>query len=207
MLYEFTLAQLISLFFGSTFEIYAITVGLYTFSLGLGALYYEKKLKGKQRDSLLLKVEVFLSITALLSPFLIVYLSSTKSLISIGWLAKTISFAPVFLCGWLSGIELPCLLNFSKEKSEEDVLFVDFFGMFVGAILFSLVLIDSLGPLKLIWTLCLLNIVTIFTFLYFNRSKVSKEFLLSGAISFCLISFCLVNELSIIKFFRDLHSV
>lgn len=206
MLYEFTLAQLISLFFGSTFEIYAITIGLYTFSLGVGALYYEKISLKSNKNSILLKTELGLSAVALISPFLIVVLSSTGALASWAWLAKPTAFAPVFLCGWLSGVELPCLLSLSKDKDKE-VLFVDFLGMFVGSLLFAIVLIDLMGPLSLIWMLSVTNIILVLLFFVFKKFRIKKIFWFSGLSVLLLSLICLKLETSIIDLFRGVHGV
>ena len=207
MLYEFALAQFIALFFGSTFEIYSVTIGLFTFSLGVGALYYDKFCADKPQERLLLSTEVFISLTAILSPFLLVLLSSNHALNILGAAAKPLAFLPVFLCGWFSGIELPCLLSLGTKENHGEVLFVDFAGMFIGALLFPLFLIDNFGPLKILWLLSMLNILTVVVFLKHTKIKFGHTFSFLCLSALIGLSLLILNESKIILFFQRVHGV
>lgn len=200
IVYEFTLAQIITLFHGNTFTVYSITIGLYTFALGFGALFFES-IKNKASLETLFKVELLLSLTALTSPFLIVFASSPMLRGFSEPLMYFLVFFPVLACGFLSGLELPSLLMLNPKKKGA-VLLWDYVGMFLGALIFGAYALERFGPMKLMWVMALINCLALIALL----RQASLSFSTFRVLSISLLFFsCLVliyNEELIYSSFR-----
>lgn len=152
ILYELTLAQALTAVAGNTSLRYNLTIGIYIASMGLGALVYDKMTAIKNEVNLFLKIEILLSIFGALFPWLILgndyifqsldykeilgYYSTSVQV----WL-NVFNYSMIVIIGLLSGIELPILMNLSKNDRPIRVLGVDYLGTMVGSVLFSLVLI------------------------------------------------------------------
>ncbi|MGH1468497.1 MAG: hypothetical protein ACRBBP_06420 [Bdellovibrionales bacterium] len=201
IIYEFALAQLISTFHGSTFTVYAICVGIFTCSLGFGSLAFNH-IKSKAPSSLLLLAETLLSVSALLAPFIIVI---GTALPLPPYLKYFFVYSTVFFTGFLSGIELPCLLGLDIKKKEA-ILFWDYLGMFIGSLLFGLYALELFGPITLLWILSSLNCVAA---IFFSHSKhcPTKSFSTQALLLSILIlnQVCILNESKITTWFGGLY--
>ena len=141
LLYELILAQTLSSVLGDTAHRYNITIGLYIASMGLGALFYEK-LNVKNFFFCFVAIETSLALIGGLAP--------SFSLIWDNWwrgsswiIALGLHFM-VFLIGFLSGLELPLLMEWGEKKRKglgNYILAIDYAGSLFAAILFPLVLL------------------------------------------------------------------
>ncbi len=201
VIYEFTLAQLISTFHGSTFTVYAICIGIFTCSLGFGSLIFNN-LRRDSVSKLLLQTETLLSIAALFSPFIIII--GTALPIPL-YLKYTLVYSTIFFTGFLSGIELPCLLELNTNK-KESILFWDYLGMFTGSLFFGLYALELFGPVALLWTLSSLNCTASLLFI-FSKYCAPQKWTIKILLSFVLLlnCLCILNESSFILWFGGLY--
>lgn len=155
IVYELILAQCLSVLLGNTVVRYSVTIGLYIFSLGMGALFVALK-DFKDPIRLLIRVEVFLSVIGILLPAILFVgdfgLRSSLQLISTtfgdwgGGLSLVFLHSMILVVGFLSGIELPLLMSLPKCSVEsQKILAIDYIGTFLGTVAFPLYIYESLG--------------------------------------------------------------
>ena len=153
--YELILAQSLSAIMGNTLLRYNVTIGLYLASLGAGSMVYNKG-KGQSLRKRLIQVEILLTLFGSLSCFAIIFFeftcrkfAGTLNLAMDGffmdWFVFLGSHLMIIIFGFLSGFELPLLMDSGKEKgySENTVLAVDYFGTLIGAVSFPLILMPN----------------------------------------------------------------
>ncbi len=172
ILYELLLAQALSTTMGNTALRYNTTIGLYVAAMGFGALLYKKLIK-KDIFEEFIKIEILLSILGGFAPIMALIFDY-----SFNKLAKTngISFfsnwiqTPLFTLnhlliigiGFLSGLELPLLIDIGKrfnKKKTSLVLAYDYFGTLIGAILFPIVILPELHLFTIGYLVSALNII------------------------------------------------
>jgi spermidine synthase len=142
MLYEFSLTQVMISLFGGTIFQYTITIGLYAFSLGLGALFYNKKITSNFITvKSFIKLEILLSLCGISFPLLLL-LGSNFIYLNIILL---IAYLAIFTIGFLSGIELPLLMDlYNKTNSKSfsyKILGFDYFGTLIGSLAYPFLLL------------------------------------------------------------------
>lgn len=172
ILYEFLLAQSLSTTMGNTALRYNLTIGLFIASMGFGALLY-KKLIGKEIFKEFIKVELLLSLVGGVAPILVLivdYLFNSLSRSSgLSFFSSTIQ-TPLFLLnhslivaiGFLSGLELPLLMDMSKQFRQTRghyVLAFDYLGTLLGAILFPIFIQPSLHIFTIGYAVSFINIL------------------------------------------------
>jgi S-adenosylmethionine/arginine decarboxylase-like enzyme len=185
ILYEFLLAQSISTTMGNTALRYNLTIGLFIASMGVGALLY-KKFISKEYFKEFIKVELLLSLVGGVAPILVLildYLFNSFSRASgISFFSSTIQM-PLFTLnhllivsiGFLSGLELPLLIDMSRQfKATKGhyVLAFDYLGTLLGAILFPIVILPSLHIFTIGYVVSLINILI--AFLVMTKMKIES---------------------------------
>ena len=172
ILYEFLLAQSISTTMGNTALRYNLTIGLFIASMGFGALLY-KKIISKDYFKEFIKVELILSLVGGVAPILVLiidYFFNSFSRISgvsffSSWIQTplfTMNHLLIIAIGFLSGLELPLLMDMSKQfkvTKGHFVLAYDYLGTLVGAILFTIVILPSLHIFTIGYVVSLINIL------------------------------------------------
>lgn len=176
LVYELVLAQTLAAIWGNTVLRYNVTVGIYLSALGFAAILYYRKERNAD-FSQLFKVEILLSLIGFLGPGLIFLMDlgvrNGANLLGVddrSGLVQLITFVSfhiiIVAIGFLSGLELPLLLEIDKRQSGKDrfvVLGVDYMGSMLGALCFPLILLPKLGILKVAAFTGLLNsIVALF---------------------------------------------
>jgi spermidine synthase len=158
IVYEFALAQSLSSILGNSVLRYNLTIGLYVFSLGIGALVY-KKFFSNRLSKKFIQIELSLSVVGGFSPILMLlldkYLQNTSY-----FLLLILSHSFIVIIGVLSGFELPVLMDLSEEiksKTSNHILSIDYLGTFIGIILFPFVLMPKFGIFQLTFLTALLN--------------------------------------------------
>lgn len=164
--YELSLAQLLSSLLGGTNLQYAITVGIFTFSLGLGTLFYGRIKKRFQTDYIFFRTEIILIFTVLISPFMMILLSQTSF-----WF---IIYIPIFLIGTLTGVELPLLIDQREDKFTK-ILAADYLGMIASSLIFPLLFFPFFGLLPGLYIVSTINLFTIL----FLVNSITKKIVLS----------------------------
>jgi spermidine synthase len=106
--YELVYSEFLTVFYGGTVLRYSVTIGLYMFSLGIGAF-----LSGQLDDpeSNLLRTEVYLGFAGPAGAGFIVALNAVPEVVFPGKYALTLglSHLPILVVGVLSGFEIPLL--------------------------------------------------------------------------------------------------
>ena len=172
ILYEFLIAQSISTTMGNTALRYNLTIGLFIASMGLGALLY-KKIISKEYFKEFIKVELLLSLVGGIAPVLVLmvdyFFNSISKKFGISFFSSWIQ-TPLFTfnhllivaIGFLSGLELPLLMDMGKQfKATKGhlVLAYDYLGTLIGAILFPIVILPSLHIFTIGYIVSLVNIL------------------------------------------------
>lgn len=153
IVYELILAQCLSVVLGNTIVRYALTIGLYLFSLGMGSLYLY--FYPSQRPlRVLLIAEIILAFIGILLPaWILMGDHMLYQLLGKGSnLAEQLSWILMHACvigiGLLSGVEVPILMELArveKNESETVVLGLDYFATFLGAVSFPFLIYQGLG--------------------------------------------------------------
>jgi len=156
MAYELLLAQTLSSILGNTVLRYTITIGLYICSLGIGAFYCDR-LPGQSTLRRLINLECYLALAGSLSPALFFFIDfnvqtalfNTPDASWPGWARSLFMHAWIIKLGFISGMEIPLLMKLGEEVESpalaSRVLAVDYFGTFVAAVYFPLILFPSVG--------------------------------------------------------------
>jgi spermidine synthase len=146
--YELVLAQILAATLGGTLLRYCTVIGIFTLSLGLGALYSGKFFQNQTKThQMLFTVEILLSLLGVVSPFFIVFLEPFRLTYGIPVIFDALYYIPVVMIGALSGFELPLLISLCENRRQElQVLSFDYVGMFAGSLFVPLFLYPSFGP-------------------------------------------------------------
>lgn len=154
--YELLLAQALSAFLENTVLRYSVTVGLYLFALGMGA----RAVEGKWLEHpvfQLLKIETALTFTG---GFLIIGLYGLDYLFGATWIFSVFVHALILGIGFLSGMELPLLMDMLKEESADNenmILGFSYFGAVIGTCVFAFWFYPVAGLLRTAFITGILN--------------------------------------------------
>lgn len=170
ILYELTFAQLMSSILGGTIFQYILTIGFFVTFLGFGSLYYNKivSLSKLKKTSFFLTLELSLIIISSTSPFILKYLNDNNYSFILMYI---VSYTVISIIGFLSGLELPFLMDLFNKKEfsySGKVLAFDFFGTFLGTILFPLIFIYYFNILTVPIIVASFNMIAIILFLKFK---------------------------------------
>ncbi|MFB6152430.1 MAG: spermidine synthase [Haloarculaceae archaeon] len=113
--YELVYSEFLTVFYGGTVLRYSVTIGLYLFSLGVGALLSEHL--DDPADSFL-RTEVYLAFAGPAGAGFIVALNSFPDVVFPGKAAVTLALAhvPILVVGVLSGFEIPLLNDLVADR-------------------------------------------------------------------------------------------
>ncbi len=118
--YEFVYSELLTVIYGGTVTQYVITIGLYFFSLGVGAALSDD-LNPNNYGENFFRTEVLLAAVAPAGFLLIIGLNSVRIPQDVPpavlW---TVARLPVVVVGFLSGFELPLLTHMVDNSNSED---------------------------------------------------------------------------------------
>ncbi len=203
LLYELMLAQTLSTIMGNTIIRYNVTIGLYIAALGLGSITYPLFIKQHSTKNLAI-IELLLSFFGGLGPLAILGFDFfARNYISSIYLESINVFNHfyIILIGFLSGIELPFLMRLAKQSqgfSTGKVLFLDYIGSFIAAILFPLFLMPYYNLFGIAASIALFN--TIIAFYLILKSKSYKISLLM-VIQFIAYLLIIINSEKLSNYF------
>ena len=179
IVYELLLGQTLSAFLGNTVLRYSVTIGLYMFSMGIGALIAGPRVLRSPVLSLQ-RIELALAILGGLSVplvFMVDSLSGSTLLLSI------VAHGLIIVIGILTGLELPLLAEIQAEveNSTSKILGIDYIGAFVGTVAFALWFYPQLGIFATAFFVATLNaLVGVLLPLYLRgQADVSKPLVYS----------------------------
>lgn len=175
IVYELIYSEMLRVLFGGTVLRYSITIGLFLFSLGVGAFCF-RYLSDTERN--FFRTEVALAVAGPLGLLLMVGVNSAP------WiqfplkseLVLVVSHLPIVVVGVLSGLEIPFLSTLVDSSGDafSEVLGVDYFGSLVGTVVYALVFYPTLGLVTTIFVLGLANAVVALLFAYQGGFKSSS---------------------------------
>jgi S-adenosylmethionine/arginine decarboxylase-like enzyme len=218
ILYELLLAQALSTTMGNTALRYNTTIGLYIAAMGFGALLYKKFVR-KDVFQEFVKFELLLSIVGGVAPIMALIFDFSFNRISqssgipffSNWIQAplfTANHLLIIIIGFLSGLELPLLIDMGKtidKKKGSFVLAYDYFGTLVGAILFPIIILPQLHIFTIGYIVSAMNVLVAF-FVMVKLKVENKNFKI--VIGFMLVIWALlifnsneVNEAIIQKFY------
>jgi S-adenosylmethionine/arginine decarboxylase-like enzyme len=185
LLYELLLAQTLSTTMGNTVLRYNVTIGLYIASMGVGALVYKKLLQwwknsSQNEDTGFVTVEILLSCFGVLAPIMVLIVDSLfqKSGHYQSLFSQTSLFvfnhSLIVLIGFLSGLELPLLMDMGKKIHQQlgrRVLAFDYLGTLVAAIIFPIVLVPFFNLYTIAAMVAILNAIVAFSFVLYRRLR------------------------------------
>jgi spermidine synthase len=169
------LAQSISTTMGNTALRYNLTIGLFIASMGFGALLY-KKLISKEYFKEFIKVELMLSLVGGIAPVLVLIIDFSFNVFAkysgvsffSSWIQIplfTLNHLLIVAVGFLSGLELPLLMDMAKQfklTRGHTILAFDYLGTLLGAILFPILILPNLHIFTIGYVVSLLNILIAF---------------------------------------------
>lgn len=185
IIYELMLASLLSELTGSHVWWYSWTISLFIAGLGVGSY------QAQNTKISLIKIEGLLSVIGITAPFLIMYLynylysldTSNQVLfnfheyLKINEIIKYCFFAGsqilVFLIGYLSGFEIPLIINqIEKEnikEAENRVLGYNYFGTLLGTIVFTFLFHKNLTIMQTGLIVGFINFVIVLWIMKMNK--------------------------------------
>ncbi len=144
LFYELIYAQILSVCIGGTKTQYLTIIALFTFALGMGTIAFGRtKLRYDIRKTFFI-IECLLTLLGGLGPFLITWILQPGSAPGLMPLKIFLSYFIVFVIGFLSGFEIPCLFSLAGGGKGK-ILGMDYLGMLAASILFPLFFLPKLG--------------------------------------------------------------
>lgn len=194
ILYELLLAQSLSSIMGNTILRYNMTIGIYVAAMGFGAIVYNK-LKNVNYDNTFLRVEIFLATIGFLAPILVLVFDrlmfSGAKAIGVTYYSSliqttifTFNHSLIVAIGFLSGFELPLLMDIFKthsSKSSLGILGLDYVGTLLGAISFPIFILPYFSIFQIASIVASLNLAgALYYGVFIARNKKSSLVYLIG---------------------------
>jgi spermidine synthase len=186
--YELVLAQTVTVLYGSTVLNYTLIIGVYIFSLGMGAAIHARYGDSKG-VSLFWCIELLLSFCGALAPFLILYFEVVTGHLPFDLVTPFAALLAVVI-GVLSGMEIPLLLTIALQHNNQqirsndllarNIIGLDFIGTFFAAGLVPLVCFPFLGIVRTAVLTASINGIIGVIFLWRHRSEVTRVAFLAG---------------------------
>ena len=149
ILYELLLGQALSAFMGDTVLRFSVTIGLYLFAMGIGALLAGERFKSRVVLALLI-LELLLATTGG-GCIVLLHLFNAAGMPSL--IFSTLAHSLIVIIGLLTGAELPLLIQLQKlgaEKyrtrpDEKKIIGINYIGALVGTLSFAFFVYPSIG--------------------------------------------------------------
>ncbi len=204
ILYELLIAQTIVSLTMNMVVIYSLTIGLYLISMGGGAFYFYKFLNNKNHWKSLFYTEILLAIFGCFSVVAIYtghmfwgFFKAHFHLLPGYFIFWGIAISIILLIGFLTGIEVPLLLDIGKENSQalraNRILASDYFGSLVGGVIFPLWLLPHFELIEIALIVGFMNFLVACFIIFLSKEKIrvlSRLFLLGIFLFFIVSFFC-----------------
>jgi S-adenosylmethionine/arginine decarboxylase-like enzyme len=202
LLYELLLAQTLATTMGNTVLRYNVTIGLYIASMGIGALLYSRLktwwfAKKRSEDEGFVAIESVLGVVGVMAPFFVLMMDAFFQHLALNQVVGYHSFftqtslflfnhSLIVLIGFVSGLELPLLMDMAKKihhKLSGRVLAFDYFGTLCAALLFPLLLIPYFSLFSIGAVVAGLNSIVALVFMLYRRMLHIKYLVLVSSIA------------------------
>jgi len=212
IIYELLMAQTLSSTLGDTTYRYNMTIGLYIAAMGVGALFYNKIMKGDKLQNLA-KLEGVISIIGGLAPIAVLFgdlfahwLSKKTGMSYFGFFIQTylslFCHGIIVIIGFLTGLELPLLMDLGKklkERYSSIVLSVDYLGTLAGVVAFPLIIFPNFQLFSIGFLVAFLN-ACVALILYFTNGIKNLKIMIPLIIIALLYFMALINGDDITQF-------
>jgi len=205
-MYELLIAQSMTMLAAHAVVKYSLTIGVYLGAMGIGSLFYSRIYQREEKWNFLFKVEILLSIFGALSVifthlahifFGYLHLAGFyyQGVILFFLLVSTI----VLIIGFLTGLELPLLINIGYELKMKGVanrlLAFDYIGALFAGIMFPLFLVLHFKIVGISLIVALLNLLVALVIIIgiFKRQKLFRLKLILVIIIFLLLLTGIIN--------------
>jgi len=143
LIYELSLSTLASFALGDAVREFSITLGLYLFAMGLGALASQRVKKELTRAYVV--CEIALALVGAASVPVVMHMEGNGQ--------RIVLYAFIVGVGTLVGVELPLLMRIQKEDSTtseavSSSLASDYAGSLLASVFFPLIAVPSLGLVR-----------------------------------------------------------
>lgn len=203
IVYELVLAQALSAFLENTVLRYSVTIGLYMFSMGFGAIMAEGKIL-KSACLALLGIEILLTV---IGGFAVVLLYVVDIFGASRFIFSLAAHSLIIVIGILTGFEIPLLIEIKGRRSANKIIGVNYIGAFFGTIIFAFFFYPRLGLVPTTFFIGSLNAAAglmLWTQNDFNNEKNRIPFKVGMIVQTALliaILICLINAQSISQYF------
>ncbi len=174
--YELLYLELFSLIVGSLVKQYNILISIFTFSLGIGSLAFEKIKANYQIKKILTFVEIGIFSLGLTSPIIILLISNYDPIY-----IKLCAYSIAGFIGILSGFELPIMFHYYKNAYGK-LLAYDYIGMITCTLLFPFFFLPTLGLASSFVYITVTNIFLLVLFRIYCSNSKTKFLLISSSI-------------------------
>lgn len=144
LFYELVYAQILSVCLGGTKNQYLTIIALFTCALGFGSLVQKSFTKRYDLRKTFFVVELLLTILGSIGPFLITWVLRPGEDTWLLTIRISFSYLLVFIIGFLSGFEIPCLFAMVKN-AEGKILAFDYLGMLLASVTFPFFFLPNFG--------------------------------------------------------------
>ena len=166
IVYELLLGQALSAFFGNTVLRYSVSVGLYLLSMGVASFCCASFLLKRAYASLLL-AELFLVLLGASSVIVLHYANVLLSPL----LFFAVAHLLIVAIGFLSGLELPLLVELHPSGRSSEFLCINYIAAFCGTLCFALLFYKSFGLMATAFAVALLNSSIALLLAFFYRAR------------------------------------
>lgn len=162
--YQLLLARFLSQFENNEILVFSLTIGLHLLFLGFGSVIAPKLFPKSSVWIRLLGLEFALSflgaISLILATAWIAFSEVTKDILIFSDFFRIIGLlSPIMLIGFLSGLEVPWLLNIKGGPSTARVLVWNYLGAFVAGFATPMLLVPQIGLANTVILTSLLNVI------------------------------------------------
>ncbi|HNI44634.1 MAG TPA: polyamine aminopropyltransferase, partial [Chitinophagales bacterium] len=170
LVYELVAGALASYLLGDSVRQFSFIIGVYLFSMGIGA-YLAKFIHHKLLEKFIL-IEIWIGVIGGLSATLLFVLFNYVLYF------EPLLYTIVFSIGCLVGLEIPLLMQLMQDELQfkdlvSNVFAVDYIGALVASVLFPLVLVPYLGLMRTSLFFGMLNIAIAWVLAVALRQRVS----------------------------------
>lgn len=144
LFYELIYAQILSVCLGGTKNQYFIIIALFTCALGFGSILQARLRAQYSLRKTFFAIELLLTILGSVGPFFITWILQPGGDANLATLKVLLSYSLVFIIGFLSGFEIPCLFAMIKN-AQGKILAFDYLGMLVASVSFPFFFLPQLG--------------------------------------------------------------
>ena len=156
IVYELIIGAIASYLLGNSVLQFSLTVGVFMFAMGIGSLL--SRYLGNDHVRYFVSVEIAIALVGGISGIAL-FMAFPFARV----LFEFVMYGFILVIGILVGLEIPVLTTLlargqSTKRSISEVLTLDYIGALLGSMLFPLVLLPALGPIRTSFAIGLMNI-------------------------------------------------